>query len=64
MKFMARRSHADHGDMLAMADSYMTAWFLYWLKGDVQAQSVFFGENAEILNNGNWQDVTCNLPSA
>ena len=64
VKFMARRSHADHGDMLAIADSYMTAWFLYWLKGDVQAQSVFFGENAEILNNGNWQDVTCNLPSA
>lgn len=56
-KIIARRVDTDHGDMLPYADGYMTAWFIYWLKGDEEAENVFFGENAEILNNSNWQDV-------
>ncbi|MGN1119566.1 MAG: alpha/beta hydrolase [Oscillospiraceae bacterium] len=56
-KVMARRTNADHGDMLYLADGYMTAWFMYWLKGDEEAGEVFFGDNAEILNNSNWQDT-------
>ncbi|MGN0823807.1 MAG: alpha/beta hydrolase [Candidatus Coproplasma sp.] len=56
-KIMARRVNADHGDMLAQADGYMTAWLSYWLKGDEQAKGVFFGDGAEILTNANWQDV-------
>ncbi|MGN0633901.1 MAG: alpha/beta hydrolase [Oscillospiraceae bacterium] len=59
-KVMARRSNADHGDMLSLADGYMTAWFMYWLKGDDEAGEVFFGDNAEILNNSNWQDTRKN----
>ncbi|MGN0597364.1 MAG: hypothetical protein ACI4J1_08580 [Ruminiclostridium sp.] len=57
-KIMARRINADHGDMLAQADGYMTAWFMYWLKGDEEAGRVFFGDNAEILNNSNWRILT------
>jgi hypothetical protein len=33
---------------------------LYQLTGDEEAGSVFFGENAEILHNANWQDVEKN----
>lgn len=56
-KVIARRTDADHGDMLYTADGYMTAWFMYWLKGDEAAGKAFFGENAELLSNPNWQDV-------
>ncbi|MDN4085404.1 poly(ethylene terephthalate) hydrolase family protein [Paenibacillus polymyxa] len=56
-KVMARRVNTDHSDMLTHADGYMTAWFMYWLKGDVQAGNAFFGDDAELLENANWQDV-------
>ena len=56
-KVIARRVNADHGDMLRSADGYMTAWFMYWLKGDTAAGNAFFGMNAEILTNSNWQDI-------
>lgn len=59
-KILARRTNADHGDMLPYADGYMTAWFMYYLKGDSEAGKAFFGENAEILNNANWQDIEKN----
>lgn len=59
-KVMARKVNADHGDMLRSADGYMTAWFLYYLKGDTKAGSVFFGENAEIRSNALYQDVKTN----
>ena len=59
-KVIARRRDTDHGDMLPYADGYMTAWFMYHLKGDEEAGVVFFGDNAEILNNANWQDVQKN----
>lgn len=60
MKIYARRVNSDHGDMLANADGYMTAWFMYHLKDDEEAGKVFVGEDAEILNNANWQDVEKN----
>ncbi len=59
-KIYARRVNADHGDMLAQADGYMTAWFMYYLKGDEEAGKVFIGEDAEILSNQNWTDVEKN----
>lgn len=59
-KIIARRIDTDHGDMLPYADGYMTAWFMYWLNGDTEAGNVFFGEEAEILSNSNWQDVQKN----
>ena len=56
IKIIARRQDKDHGDMLRYADGYMTAWFMYHLKGEMSAD-FFGGSNAEILNNKNWQDV-------
>ena len=38
----------------------MTAWMLYQLKDDEEASKVFIGEDAELLNNKNWQDVEKN----
>ncbi len=57
-KVMAREVDKDHGDMLCSSDGYMTAWFMYWLKGDEAAGTAFFGENAELLSNSNWQDAS------
>ncbi|MFD1886313.1 poly(ethylene terephthalate) hydrolase family protein [Paenibacillus wenxiniae] len=59
-KVMARRVHADHGDMMTHADAYMIAWFMYWLQNDQQAGNAFFGKNAEILTNANWQNIRKN----
>lgn len=59
-KVMARRVNTDHGDMLTHADGYMTAWFMYWLQGDTEAGNAFFGEDAEIRTNANWQDMMSN----
>lgn len=60
VKIFSRRVNADHGDMLACGDGYMTAWFMYYLYGDTEAGNAFFGENAEILTNANWQDTKKN----
>lgn len=60
LKIYARRVNTDHGNMLANADGYMTAWFMYNLKGDTEAGNVFIGKNAEIINNANWQDIEKN----
>ena len=57
---MAREKNRDHGDMLRYADGYMTAWFMYYLQDNEEAGTAFFGENAEILTNPNWQDVRVN----
>ena len=56
IKITARRKDKDHGDMLRWADGYMTAWFMYHLKGETLAD-FFSGSTAEILSNKNWQDV-------
>lgn len=63
-KVIARRAGKDHGDMLRTADGYMTAWFTCYLKGDREAGKAFFGENAEILSNENWQDIKINSQSS
>lgn len=60
MKIRGRAVGAEHEQMLARSDGYMTAWMLYQLTGDEEAGSVFFGEDAEILRNANWQDVEKN----
>ncbi len=59
-KVRARAVGAEHEQMLMRSDGYMTAWMLYYLQGDEEAGAVFFGEDAEILNNTNWQDVEKN----
>ena len=60
-KLRARRTGADHADMLFWGDGYMTAWFMYWLQGDTAAGEAFFGDDAEILTNSLWQDIETNL---
>ena len=60
-KIMARRTGADHGDMLTFADGYMTAWFMWQLRGDGDAAKAFVGENAEILRNPLYQDQKIEL---
>ena len=59
-KVRARVSGAEHGAMQVMTDSYMTAWMLYHLRGDVEAGSVFIGDCAEISSNNGWQDIEKN----
>lgn len=59
-KIRGRAVGAEHEQMLARSDGYMTAWMLWQLCGDEEAASVFIGENAEILHNNNWQDVEKN----
>ncbi len=59
-KVSATATGAEHEDMLARSDGYMTAWMLWQLCGDEEAAAVFIGENAEILHNNNWQDVEKN----
>ena len=55
-KVMARRINMEHGDMLSVADGYMTAWFMWLLKGDEEASKAFIGNNAEITKNALYQD--------
>ena len=59
-KIRARAVGAEHEQMLARSDGYMTAWMLFQLTGNEEAGIVFLGENAEILQNKNWQDVEKN----
>lgn len=56
-KVIARKKKVDHGDSYKQFDGYMTAWFMYYLQGNTEAGNAFFGDNAEILTNANYQDV-------
>lgn len=60
-KIRARITGAEHEDMLTLTDGYMTAWMLWQLQGDTEAQKVFEGDSAEILSNVNWQDIQKNI---
>lgn len=57
----ALRPGMDHGRMLYSADGYVTAWFMWHLRGDQEAARAFVGENPEIQNNPLYQDVAVNL---
>lgn len=60
VKLRARATGAEHEEMLERTDGYMTAWMLYWLRGDEESGKAFFGENADILSNSNWQNIEKN----
>lgn len=60
-KVMARRVGMDHDQMMYMAEGYVTAWFMWQLKGDEEAAKAFIGENPEILNNALYQDQRIGL---
>lgn len=59
-KAYGRKTGVDHGNSYLQCDGYMTAWFRYYLTDDEEAGKAFFGENAEILSNPDWQDVRVN----
>ncbi len=59
-KLRARVAGAEHEEMQMKTDGYMTAWMLYQLQRDEEAGKALTGENAEILNNANWQDIEKN----
>lgn len=61
-KAMALRADTDHGSMLYSGDGYVTAWLMYWLKGDREAGSAFFGPEAELLHNPMWQGARRSAP--
>jgi len=52
-----RRKNVDHTDMLAYGDGYISAWLCFQLLDDEFASRAFIGNNPEILNNENWQDI-------
>ena len=56
-KAMALRTDTDHGSMLYSGDSYVTAWLMYWLRGDEEAGKAFWGEAPELAGNPNWRGV-------
>ena len=58
-KVLARRNDCDHGEMLYYADGYVTAWFMYYLQNDKNANA-FFGDNPEMKNNSLYQDFKSN----
>lgn len=47
----------DHGANLRESQPYLVAWMLYWLTGNQEAGTVFFGKDPEIMHNSHWQDV-------
>ena len=55
-KVMAIRSGAEHGQMLYIADGYVTAWLCWQLRGDETAAKAFVGDSPELLQNGCYQD--------
>ena len=55
-KVAALRKDMDHGQMLYSADGYVTAWFLWQLKGDAEAAGAFTGDTPELLYNPLYQD--------
>ena len=61
-KAMALRADTGHGSMLYSGDGYVTAWLMYWLKGDREAGSAFFGPEAELLHNPMWQGARRSAP--
>ena len=54
-KAMALRTDTGHGEMLYCGDGYVTAWLMYWLRGDREAGTAFFGPEAELLRNPLWR---------
>lgn len=56
-KAMALRTDTDHGSMLYSGDGYVTAWMMYWLRGDEEAGKAFWGEAPELAGNPNWRGV-------
>ena len=55
-RLMVRRKDTPHGETLYSANGYVCAWFMWQLKGDIEASSAFIGASPEIINNSLYQD--------
>lgn len=55
-KVYARKKKVDHGESHLQFDTYMTAWFRYYLINDQEAGKAFYGDNPELSTNPNYQD--------
>ncbi|MFV0268311.1 MAG: chlorophyllase/cutinase-like alpha/beta fold protein [Draconibacterium sp.] len=60
-KVMSRRSNTNHPEMLYSADGYLTAWFMWQLQGDEEAEKAFRCETPELSNNSLYQDSMFDL---
>ncbi len=60
-KVMARKAGYEHGEMLYVADGYVTAWLMWQLQKDTQAAKAFLGDNPEIMNNKLYQDQNVDI---
>lgn len=60
-KIMVRRVGMDHDHMMYSAEGYVTAWFMWQLKGDEEAAKAFTGEQPEIMSNYMYQDQQIGL---
>ncbi len=56
-KIMMVRKNTKRDKMIYSADGYVTAWFMYYLKDDVDASKAFMGDNAEVINNKLYKDI-------
>ena len=59
-KVYAIKTGVDHGDSYKQFDGYMTAWFMYQLKGDTETGKAF-ATGGELENNSLYQDVKTNI---
>lgn len=55
-KVMARKTGYEHGEMLYVADGYVTAWLMWQLQNDTEAAKAFTGDIPEIMSNKLYQD--------
>ena len=60
-KVMLRRKDTPHNETLYTANGYVTAWFMWHLKGDEEAAKAFIGDTPEIFVNSLYQDQYANL---
>lgn len=56
-KIMMRKTGYEHGEMLYSADGYATAWLMWQLQRDLDAEAAFAEKGPEVLNNALYQDV-------
>ena len=61
-KVMMRKTGYEHGEMLYVADGYVTAWLMWQLQNDNDAAKAFTGDTPEIMNNKLYQDQKIDLP--
>lgn len=55
-KIMLRRKDTVHNEVLYTANGYVTAWFMWQLKGDKSAATAFIGDTPEVMRNELYQD--------